>query len=162
MHTAAPVLDSPALLRYGLPEFKSHAAPAAATDFTYQVTGDFYVRLLSVYCKFVADANAASREVVLQYLDAESNVFDLAGINTTVTANNTGYYAFNAFQPEAIGTVDSSVLVPLHPVILAPTQKFRLHVVNAQAADQLSLIRTNWERFYTTNEPVVAGPHSGL
>ena len=161
MHVAAPVLDSPPLLRYGLPEFKSHTAPAAGADFTYQLGGDFYVRLLSIYCKFVADANAASREVVLQYLDAESNVFDVAGINTTVTANNTAYYAFSAFQPEAIATVDSSALVPLHPVILAPTQKIRLHVVSIQATDALSLIRTNWERFYTTNEPYVGGPHSG-
>lgn len=161
-HPRTPVLDSPALLRYGLPEFKSHTSPAVATDFTYQLPGDFYVRLVSVYCKFVADANAASREVVLQYLDAENNVFDLAGINTTVTANNTGLYAFSAFQPEAIATVDSSALVPLHPVILAPTQKFRLHVVNVQAGDQLSLIRTNWERFYTTNQPPVDGPHAGL
>lgn len=159
---SAPLLDSPPLLRYGLPELKSHAAPAAGTDFTYQLPGDFYVRLVSVYCKFVADGNAASREVVLQYLDAESNVFDVAGINTTVTATNTAFYSFSAFQPEAVATVDSSALVPLHPVILAPTQKFRLHVVNVQAGDALSLIRTNWERFYTTNEPPRDGPHSGL
>lgn len=162
MHATPPILDSPALLRYGLPEFKTHTSPAAGADFSYQLPGDFYVRLLSVYCKFVADANAASREVVLQYTDAGDNVFDLAGINTTVTASNTAYYAFSAFQPEVVATVDSSALVPLHPVILAPTQKIILHVVNIQATDALTQVRTNWERFYTTTGERVAGPHSGL
>lgn len=161
MGHAAPVLDSPPLVRYGLPEWKVHTSPAAGADFSYSVPGDFMVRLIAVYCKFVADATAASREVVLSYEDAGGNRFGLMGANTTITASNTGYYAFSAFQPEVIATVDSSVLVPLHPVILVPTQVFKLHVVNIQATDQLSQVRTLWERFFTTDEPSTYVPHSG-
>lgn len=158
---AAPALDSPPLERFGLPEFAAHTSPAAGADFSYAVTGAYFVRLIAVYCKFVADANAASREVVLSYEDAGGNRYALAGINTTVTANNTAYYAFGAFQPEAVATVDSSALVPLPAIILAPTQVFKLHVVNIQVGDQLSQVRTIWERFYTADQPPRNGPRPG-
>jgi len=162
MMLLAPALDSPPLQRYGLPEFRRHTSPAAGADFTYSLPGDFYVRLIALHCKFVADANAASREVVVSFEDAGGLRFALAGINTTVTATNTAYYEFGAFQPEAVATVDSSALVPLPPIILAPTQQFKVHVVNIQATDALSEIRTIWERFYTTGQPRPDGPHSGL
>lgn len=161
MYAVAPTLDAPALQRYGYPEFKRFDSPAAGTDFSYQLPGDFYVRLIAVHCKFVADANAASREVVLDYVDAGNLRYTACGINTTVTAGNTAYYEFSAFQPEAVATVDSSALVPLAPVVLSPTQKFRLHVVNVQVGDQLSEVRAIWERFYTTFGPPAPGPHSG-
>lgn len=162
MHSlAAPALDSPPLWRYGLPELKAHASPAAGADFSYSLPGDYFVRLIAVYCKFVADANAASREVVLSFEDAGGNRYALAGINTTVTASNTAYYAFGAFQPEAVATVDSTALVPLPAIILAPTQVFKLHVVNIQATDALTQIRTIWERFYTADQPPRNGPRPG-
>lgn len=157
----APVLDSPPLWRRGLPELVYGQSPAAGADFSVAVTGGSFVRLVAVYCKFVADANAASREVVVSYEDQGGNRFALAGINTTVTANNTAYYAFSAFQPEAVATVDSSALVPLPPIILLPTQVFKLHVVNIQATDQLSQIRYVQERFYTTEQPTTGYPTPG-
>lgn len=157
-----PALDAPALERYGYPEFRRHTSPAAGLDFSYQLPGEFYVRLLAIHCKFVADGNAASREVVVSFEDAESLRYGLAGINTTVTASNTAYYEFSVWQPEAVATVDSSALVPMPALILSPTQKFKLHVVNIQATDQLSEVRTIWERFYTTYGPQREGPHSGL
>lgn len=156
-----PALDSPPLARYGLPELVYGTSPAAGTDFSVALDGNFFVRLVAVYCKFVADANAASREVVVSYENQAGDRFALAGINTTVTANNTAYYAFSAFQPEAVATVDSSALVPLAPILLAPTQVWKLHVVNVQAGDQLSQIRWVRERFYTTSQPTPNVPQPG-
>lgn len=150
---AAPALDSPPLQRYGYPELVFGAQPAAGAHFTPSMDGRFHVRLVSLYCKFVADANAASREIVVEYRDAGGLRYALAGINTTVTASNTAYYAFNAFQPEAVATVDSSALVPLPAMILPPTHDFRLYVLNIQATDQLSAIRFVWERFYAQDVP---------
>lgn len=161
MHRSAPVLDSPPLERYGLPEWHAHADPAAGADFSYQLGGDFYVRLIAVYCKLVTDGTAASREVVVSYEDAGGNRYDLMGANTTVAASSTAYYAFSVFQGEVVATVDSSVLVPLHPVILLPTQTFKLHVVSVQAGDQLSQVRTVWERFYTHGQPPRNAPTPG-
>jgi hypothetical protein len=153
VYRSAPALDSPPLERFGYPELVYGAAPAAGADFSYAVTGAYFVRLVSVYCKFVADANVASREVVVSYEDAGGNRYGLAGINTTVTAGNTAYYAFSALQPEAIATVDSSALAPLSSLLLPPTHGFKLHVVNVQAGDQLSQIRFVVERFYTHGQP---------
>lgn len=153
-----PTLDAPALQRYGLPSFERHTSPAAGADFSYAVTGQYYVRLVALHCKFVADANVASREVVVSYEDAGGLRYTVAGINTTVTAGNTGYYEFNAFQPEAVATVDSSALVPLPPILLTATQVFKLHVVNVQVGDQLSEIRTIMERFYRHGQATEYGP----
>jgi hypothetical protein len=148
-----PELDAPPLRRYGLPELVHAASPAAGADFSQAIGGAFYTRIISVFVKLVADANAASREVVVSYETAAGDRFGLAGINTTVTATNTGLYFFSAFQPEAVATVDGSALVPLSPIILAPTQVFKIHVVNIQVGDQLSQIRYVQERFYTQNQP---------
>ena len=159
MHLSAPVLDSPPLWRRGLPEYLTRTSPAAGADFSQSISGDSFVRLISVYCKFVADSNAASREVVLSYEDAGGARFAVAGINTTVTASQTAYYCFSAFQPEAVATVDSTALVPLPPIILSPSQVWKLHVVNIQVGDQLSQIRVVRELFYTTDQPDTRAPY---
>jgi hypothetical protein len=160
MGNRIPTLDAPPLWRYGLPEMIKQTAPAAGADWTYQVTGHDYLRLVSLTCKLVTSATVASREVVVSYETTSGNRFGLYGINTTVTASQTAYYHFSAFQPEAVATVDSTALVPLGPILLSPTQVIKLHVVNVQAADQLSEIRTVWERFYTTDQPPVGFPVS--
>jgi len=148
-HRNAPALDAPPLPRFGLPELVYGAAPAAGAHFTAAVSGSYALRLVSLHCKFVADANVAAREVVIEYRDEGARRFALSGINTTVTAGNTGYYEFDAFHPEAMATVDASALVPLSPLLLLPTWDFRLYVVNVQAGDQLSQIRYVQERFLT-------------
>lgn len=153
MHRAAPTLDAPALERYGYPELVYGTSPAAGADFSVQFGGQFFQRIVSVVVKLVTDGTAANREVVVSYEDAGGNRFGLCGINATVAASSTAYYAFSAFQPEVVATVDSTALVPLHPLILRPTDVFKIHVVNIQATDQLSAIRYVQERFYTHGQP---------
>ena len=75
------------------------------------------------------------------------------GAPVTVAASTTIDYAFSAFQGQADWPEDASILVPLHPLLLRPTDNFRLHIVNVQAADQLSRIRFVWERFYSDVSP---------
>ena len=150
---AIPALDAPALVRRGLPELVFGDQPAAGADFSPVMDGRYYVRLISVFVRLVTSASVASREVVVSYEDASGNRFGLAGINTTVTATQTADYVFSVFQPEAVATVDSSALVPLPAMLLLPTQTFKLHVVNIQAADQLSRIRFTWEKFFSNDQP---------
>jgi hypothetical protein len=154
----APVLDAPVLVRYGIPELVYGAQPAAAADFVGTVDGSFYARLVSVFCRLVADANVASREVVVEYRNAADERFALAGAATTLTAGQTGDYFFSAFLSTDIFTVDGSALAPLPPLMLVPTFDFRIHVVNAQVGDQLSMIRYVQERFYTTDTPSLVAP----
>jgi hypothetical protein len=153
-HTPFP--DSPALVRYGLPSLERGASPAAAADFVQAVEGNYFVRLLSLHVRFVTDANVADRELCLEFRDEGDNRYDLSGAPVEQTASTTTDYIFSVFQGQAEWPVDSSVLVPLHERILPPTHDFRVHIVNAQAGDQLSRIRFVWERFYTHDEPVTA------
>lgn len=142
-------LDSPGLFRYGLPELRQGTAPAAATDYTKTVDGRYFARLITVRATFATDANAANREVTLQYLDQSGNVYCVAGAPVTIPASQTYSYTFSAFQPEAVWPIDTGIVVPLSPVLLRPTDSFRLHIVNAQAADALTAIRYMWEMFYS-------------
>jgi len=150
MRSGSPeIIDAPALQRYGLPELQYGASPAVATDFVQAVGGGFYVRMLSVFCRLVTDANVASREVVVEYRDQQAQRFALAGAPTTVAAGTTTDYAFDVFQGQADWPCDSTILVPLPALVLSPGCDFRVHVVNVQAGDQLSRIRFSWERFYS-------------
>lgn len=149
MNPRPPILDSPALQRYGLPELVYGTQPAAAADFVQAMTGAFHVRLLSVFCRIVTDATVASREVVVEYRDQQAQRFALAGAPTTVLASTTTDYAFNVFQDQADWPSDSTILAPLSPLMLPPGCDFRIHVVSVQAGDQLSRIRFMWERFYS-------------
>lgn len=148
-----PSLDSFPVERRGLPELVYGDTPAANTDFSPTMDGRYYVRLIAVFCRLVTSATVASREVVVSFEDSAGNRFAVSGINTTVTASNTADYSFCVFHPEAVATVDSTALVPLAALILLPTHTFKIHLVNGQAADQLSRIRFVWEKFFTTGQP---------
>jgi len=149
----APLLDSPPLVRYGLPEYVQGTSPAVASHFVQAVEGRYHVRLVSLFCRLVADVTAANREVVLEYRDAEANRYALHGSAVAQTASQTRDYAFNTFQPVVTTVVDTSHLIPLSPLLLPPTFDFRVFVVNVAAGDQLSRIRFVWERFYTSEAP---------
>jgi hypothetical protein len=148
-HARAPSLDAPPLLRYGFPALIRGVSPAAGADYISEIDGRYFWRIVSVFCRLVASSDVAEREVVLEYRDQENNRYALAGAPVTVAASTTIDYAFNAFTPEAVWPVDSSIVVPLPPMILNPTDDFRLHIVNAQAADQLSRIRYRVEQFFS-------------
>lgn len=145
----APVLDAPPLRRYGIPELVEAASPAVATDFTQELGGRFLVRFLAIFVRLDTDANAANREVVVEYRSAGDLRFALFGAPATVPADDVVEYAFSVYQPRAEWEVDSSVIVPLGPALLPPTFDMRIHVVNVQAGDQLDRVRFVWERFYT-------------
>lgn len=153
MSVAEASLEAPGLFRYGWPFLHTPAAPAAGANFSYTVPGQYLVQPLSVHVRLVASADAADREVVVEYQTAAGERFDLNGVATTVTASQTADYVFSAYQAVGEFTVASSALVPLHPVILVPTEILKITVVNIQATDQLSLIRIRWQQ-YESNSPV--------
>ena len=148
-HARAPELDAPPLLRYGLPALIRGTTPAAGADYVAEVDGRYFWRLVSMFARLVTSSDVAAREVVVEYRDQENNRYALAGAPVTVAASTTIDYAFNAFAPEAVWPVDSTIVVPLPPMILNPTDDFRLHIVNASATDQLSRIRFRVEQFYS-------------
>ncbi len=156
--TRTPLVDSPPLKRYGLPELVFAASPAVATDFVQAIPGHDFARLVSVFVRLVTDGNAANREVVIEYRTAEALRYDVMGSAVTQAATLTIDYLFSGFREVVTSLVDATQLIPLHPTILPPTHDFRIHIVNAQVGDQLSRIRFLWERFYTTDQPPTDEP----
>lgn len=148
-----PDLDSPPLHRYGYPSLERRPSPAAGAHFVEGISGAFYVRLISFFCRVVTDANVASRTVVLEYRDDTDLRFVMAGAPVTQAASTTSDYAFQAWLGQPDWSVDDTVLAPLVPLLLLPTWDFRLYLDNVQAGDQISQVRFVWERFYTGAPP---------
>lgn len=159
-HLSAPILDSPPLARYGLPDVLRPAAPAAGASFSARIGGDFYHRLLGVRCKLVTSATVASRQVVLQYLDDGDNVIMESGASTALVASSTGYFVFSPYLGVDIYTVGQSALAPLAPLLLPPTYSWKLLVTNIDTTDALTEIVAWRERFYTTEQPPISVPGS--
>jgi len=133
----------------GFRETIKGVAPAAATDFAVTMDPRYVTILTSVFVRLTTDANAANREVVLEYRTNEALRFMLMGAPVVVTANDVVDYAFEAGLGQPDWPIDDSIVVPILPHPLVGTESFRLHIVNVQAADTLTLIRYTWERFYT-------------
>lgn len=130
-------------------DLETQASPAVATDFTLTLDPRYVWRFVSVRATIATDANVASRELTVQYLDANGNVFDECRGGTTIAASKTVSVVFSAFQPTASGANDSWAIVPLHSPLLEGGLQMRVHIVNVQAGDQLSAVRTYAEKFYT-------------
>jgi hypothetical protein len=133
----------------GFRETIKGVAPAAATDYAVTMDPRYVTVLTSVFCRLTTDANVASREVVLEYRTGEALRFALMGAPVSVSANDVSDYAFIRGLGQPDWPIDDSILVPLVPHPLVGSESFRLHIVSAQAADTLTLIRYTWERFYT-------------
>lgn len=147
-----PAIDSPPLRRYGLPELVYAEAPAAGAGLTIALGGDFLVRLISLYLTLTTDANVADRQVTVGYANQAGQRFMLSGAPVTQSASATNDWCFSAFQPQAEWPVDGTIIVPLSPVLLMPTQKIVVDVDGIQVADAITGARYVQERFY--NDPV--------
>jgi len=158
----APLLDAPPLVREGLPTYERPNSPAAGAHFTQAIGGDFFVRLVTVFCRLVTDGTAASRTVLVEYRDAAGNRFAIDGAPVTQSASSTNDWAFSWQRGQPDWEVDGTIMVGLSPLLLLPTMDFRVFVDNIQVTDQLSRIAFVWERFYTTGQPRVSAPHQGL
>lgn len=155
---AAPLLDSPELVRYGLPQWVQGASPAAGANFTRTVDGFFYERVVAVSFRLTPDAQAADRGVAIEYRDADDVRLALNGPAVTVPASDTTDFYFSAHVGSDKWEVQSTVIAQLDPWLLLPTFDWRIVVANIQTGDTLTRIRFLVEQFYTTNTPSQAVP----
>lgn len=144
-----PLLDSPPLARYGLPELVYGASPAAGANFSQAIDGAHLTRLVGLYCTLTTSSDVADRYVSVQYRDAAGNTYAVSGAPVATTASSTQAFYFSAFLGTADWPVGATVLAPLAPILLVPTHTFRIVVTNIQAADALTTIRYVQERFFS-------------
>lgn len=146
--SVAPLLDAPALRRQSPPQLVVGASPAAGANFAQAVNDGLWWRLVSVFFRLVASADAADREATIEYRDPEGNVYARFGAPVAQTASETLDYYFSAYRGQPDWTVNDTVLVPLDPILLAPTQSFNIVVAAIDNTDALSRIRYVVEKFY--------------
>ena len=142
------LVDSAALGR-AQRNLQTHTSPAADTDFTLTLDPRYVWRFLSVYCTLTTESTAGNRELTLQYLNGNGNVFDEMGAATTVPASQTYTYTFSAFQGVAEFPVNGGIIIPLHPVFLEGGLSVRLHLVGGKTSDTITTIRTYSEQWFT-------------
>lgn len=153
MTLVAPLLDSPPLVRYGLPELVKAESPTAGANFTVSLPGGFFTRLLAVSVRLTPDGNAANRTLYIEYRDDEGVRTAISGAPVTVPASDTTDFMFSAWLGQPDWEVASTVVVPLAPIILPPTHSWRIIVDSIQAGDTLTRIRYWQERFLTQDQP---------
>jgi hypothetical protein len=98
--------------------------------------------------RLVTDANAADRQVQLQYRDEADNVYYISAPPVTWPASETHDHSFSAWTGQADWTTTLPTVVPLAPLLLQPGHDFAIVVNNIQATDALSRIRFVVEKFY--------------
>lgn len=145
-----PYLTEPVdFTKHGFRESVKGASPAAATDYSVTLSPRYVTLLESVFVRLVCDATVANREVVLEYQTNEALRFAVFGAPVVATASQTVDYVFVAGPKTSEWPIDSTIMVGFTPLPLVGSEIWKLHIVNAQAADQLSRIRWTVRRFFT-------------
>lgn len=144
-----PELDAPALRRVAPPELVIAPTPAAGVNFTKAVNDGYWWRLLAITCRLGTDATVANRTVRVEFRGADAVPFVVCGNPVTYPASTSSEdFFFSVWQPEGAWEVGGANLGILAPVLIQPTQDFRITVVNVQAGDTLTRIRYMVERFW--------------
>lgn len=148
MNLVAPLLDAPPLRRQSPPTVYRGVNPAAGANFVQSVDDGLWWRVVSIFARFTPSADVASREVTIDYRDQEDSTYARFGAPLTVPASDTTDFYFSAFRKYADWEVNSTVLVPIDPIILPPSHDFSIVIVNIQTTDTLTRIRFIAEKFY--------------
>lgn len=149
MELAAPDLDSPVLRRQSPPQLVTNETTTTGANFQQAVNDGLWWRLIGIFVRLTPDANAANREVTIEYRDQNGNVYARNGAAVTVPASDTTEFYFSAFRTTDEWEVNSTVLVQLDPIIIPPGHSFNIVVVNVQAGDTLTRLRYLVEKFYS-------------
>lgn len=147
----------------GNPEYVSVATPAAASNASFTVDGKFAIRVIAARLSITTDANAANREVTLDFIDARGVTRARNGGGTVVTANTTAaLFDWNYQLGTATSVTNGSRFLPLAPLFLYPGFVVTFAVSNKQAADQISGLSLWIEQFPTGPRGYVLGVGPGL
>lgn len=124
--------------------------PAAGANFTHNVPGDSWERLIALAFTLTTDSNAANRIVTVNYGDPQGNTYTADGAAVAVTASTTAQQFYgNLRRGVAEWNTGTAVFFPLCGILLPSGSKVTITVANIQAGDQLGTIRAIYEKFET-------------
>lgn len=134
------------------------ASPAAGANFQLKPDARWIHRLVACSFTFVADANAANRQLTLEYKDAAGAAFCVDGRALVVTANLTRRFNGSIARGSGEDAANADAYFVLTPVFLIPGHTLNIIASAIQAGDQLSAIQFLFDRFPTgkAEEPYVS------
>jgi len=103
-------LAAPPLYRRGIGQLLIGTNPAAGANYTRQVPGDYWERILSLAFTLTTSATAAARTLAMNFLDGDGHIWNQTAIAFGVTQSNTyaAYGDLAQVSPIAGGTGLSS------------------------------------------------------
>lgn len=133
----------------GFPQVSAVTNPAVGVAPTITIGSDYWERPVSLSFRLVTGSNAANRQVSLALLDEGGVILNAAVANGVQTASLTRDYVFtpNVNAPNAVA--NGVFLSPLFQCFLQPQWSLAVTIGAVDAADQVSNIRWNRERFTT-------------
>lgn len=134
------------------------ASPAAGQNFQLKPDARWIHRLVACTYTLVADANAANRQVTLEYRDGSNLSYCVDGRALVVTANLTRRFNGSLARGSGEDVANADAYFVVTPVFLIPGHTLNIIVANIQAGDQLSAIQFLFDRFPTgrADEPSVS------
>lgn len=133
----------------GFQETSVVTSPAAGLGFTITIPGKYYERVQALTFTLVTGSNAANRAVLLSVLDGNGNTVLSIPAAAVQTASLTRTYSYLANMSNCIGPIGGAYLSPAPALFLQPAQSLVVTIGAVDAADQISAIVFNRERFDT-------------
>ncbi len=131
--------------------------PAAGGGFTYTVTGSYFELLDSISFQIVTGGNAANRQPKLSINDGSGAALATLPTASVQTASLTWQYTFSPTFADFNTVVALAVTTPLPRIMLQPEYAVVLAIGAVDAADQVSNIRLQVERFVTGPQGYLLG-----
>jgi hypothetical protein len=122
--------------------------PAVATGFTINVPASEYWLVRCLTFQLVSDANAASRIVFLDFVDAGANKIGRFSSGFTQTAGLTTQYTFSSDIAAYGANAAASIGAPTPNVWLYPGSKLTVGITAVQVGDQISNINLTVDQQY--------------
>jgi hypothetical protein len=127
----------------------SVATPAAGADWSYTITGSYWIRLAALSFQFVSSSATANRVPTLQILDEGGVILAAIPPAAAQTASHTYTYTFLP-NVGVVGSIDANVAVaPLPSFFLRPGYKVVTVTSAIDTGDQYSNIRMIAEQIDT-------------
>ena len=124
-------------------------SPAAGAGFTYKNTGLYWELVDSLSFSMVTGSNAANRLTTLTVKHADGTPLATVPSAAALTASKTGYYTYLQNYSATTGATDGPFLNTFPAIFLQPDWTVNVAVGNIDAADQISGIYLNVQRFVT-------------
>lgn len=127
--------------RVGYQALLDLAQPAAASSARYTVPGEQTIYPLSVMATLATSSAAGTRQLVIEYQDANAVRWCIAGGPVSLDPSQTQSFCWHPNAGTPSWPVADAAVAPFAPQMLYPPQSLVVKLTGGQAGDQVSSVR---------------------